>query len=212
MHEDLIKWFFNENGLSREGAPPVAALEHFQIKLLLENIPVEETLANTLREKLPGREEAVAAEKADIEAADTAEKLIRFMRKGTDILNQQFLVRRAVEFENDTVPEIIRMLKTSMNDLFIELSVRVLAACTLDIADELVELCDEVRGAYAQSMVLVALGFKASEQRIPWIVNKYSELKKAYPDEGFCYGAYFALYEMEARFYSDSKKFSTQPD
>ncbi|MCL2365436.1 MAG: hypothetical protein FWC75_00110 [Oscillospiraceae bacterium] len=205
MHYDLIRWFFNENGLDREAAPPPAAIEHFQIKLMLENIPMQDLLERSLRDKLPNRDVAISAEMHDIDAATTAGQVIKFMRRGTDMMNQQLLVRKALEFEDEVVPEIIRMLKTSLNDLFIELSARVLALCSKDIADELIKNFDDMRGAYAKSMVLVALGFKAPEKRIPWLVKKFNELKREYPNESFCYGAYYAIFEMESRFYGDAK-------
>ncbi|MCL2391626.1 MAG: hypothetical protein FWC66_03330 [Oscillospiraceae bacterium] len=209
MYEDLIKWFFNENGPDLKEAPPAAAFEHFQIKLLVDGAPLQEIINNTIREKIPEREAAIRIEKKEIDAATTPGQIIKFMRRGTDIINQQALIQRALEFEDEIIPEIIQMLKTSLNDLFIELAARALATCSKDISEELIEIFDEVRGAYAQSMILVALGFKASENHIPWLLKKFNELKSAYPNEDFCFGAYFALLEMESRFYAESKKFTS---
>ncbi|MCL2226193.1 MAG: hypothetical protein FWB97_00985 [Oscillospiraceae bacterium] len=208
MHEDLIKWFFNENGLDSDGTPPAAAIEHFQIKLFLNDSPLPDVLDDTIRKKLPGRSRAVMEESADIEAATSGAQIIKFMRRGTDMLNQQSLLHRALEFEDEIVPEILRMLKTSLNDLFVEMSARVFAICTQDISEDLIGIYDDVRSANAKSMILLALGFKAPEGAIPWIVKKYSELKSAYPNKPYCYGAYYALFEMESRFYSKSSKFS----
>jgi len=205
MHYDLIRWFFNENGIDREAAPSAAAIEHFQIKLMLENIPIQDLLEKSIRDQLPSRDIAISTEKQDIEAATSPSQIIKFMRRGTDMMNQQLLVRKALEFEDELVPEIIMMLKTSLNDLFIELSARVLALCSKDISDQLIKEFDDVRGAYAKSMILLVLGFKAPEKRVPWLVKKFNELKSEYPNETFCYGAYYAIFEMEARFYSDSK-------
>jgi len=205
MYKDLLSWFFNEHGLDRSGAPPAASQAHFHIKLMLENVQIQDIMDPSAF-ALPEREETVQTEKAEIESATSGEQIIRFMRRGADIANQQALVRRALDFEDEVVPEIIKMLKTSMNELFIELSVRVLAVCDKDISEELIGVYDEVRSPFAKSLMLVALGYKGSEKRIPWLVKKYNELKRDYPDEGHCYGAYFALYEMECRFYADSKK------
>ena len=207
MHEDSIRWFFNENGLDRDGAPPEAAQAHFHIKLLLENIQFQDVMDDHVLGNLPEREDALLAEKSEIDSATACDQIIFYMRRGADIMNQQALVRRALDFEDEIVPEIIKMLKTSLNDLFIELSTRVLAICGKDIAEELIEGYADVRSPYAKSMILLVLGFKAGEQRIPWLTKKFKELKQSFPDEGHCYGAYFALYEMENRFYSDSNKF-----
>jgi|GEM_PF-1110010 len=208
MHEDLVNWFFNENGLDKEGVPPTAAIEHFHIKLFLSDSPVMDMMDDSIRQKLPEREKATQDEKNEIESAQTCEQVLRLLRRGADIMNQQVLVRRALAFEDEIVPEIIRMLKTSKNDLFIELSTRVLAVCNMDITNDLVALYDDAHNPYAKSLILLAAGFKAPEKRIPWIVKKFNELKKDYPNDGYCYGAYYALFEMDLRFYDKGRKFS----
>lgn len=85
-------------------------------------------------------------------------------------MNQQALVNRALAFEDELVPGVIRMLKTSLNDGFIETAARVLSLCNKVITDALVRYYGEVRSPYAQSMILVVLGFKADEARIPWLI------------------------------------------
>ena len=106
-----------------------------------------------------------------------------------------------MEFENEIVPEIIRRLKTSLNDGFIETSIRILARSKMEIAEELFGYFEDIRTPYAQSMVIVLLGFKADESYIPWFVEKYSKLKKRCPNESYHESAYYALCEMENRFY-----------
>ena len=211
MHQDLVRWFLDENGVAHTRTPSAASLEHFQIRLLLDNIPIEDFMETVIREKIPLRVAAVDIEKAEIESATSSKEIIHYMRRGTDIVNQQLLVRRALEFEDEILPDIIGRLRTSLNDLFIELSARILAICKKDVSEELIEFYDEIRGAYARSMILLALGFKAPEGCIPWVIKQFNELKCDYPTEDFCYGAYFALLEMESRFYSDGRKFSTPP-
>lgn len=98
------------------------------------------------------------------------------------------------------------MLKTSLNDGFIETATRVLAMCNKNVAEELVGCFDDVRKPYAQSMILVVLGFKADETYIPWLIEKHEDLKRQYPDERYSDGAYYALYEIESRFCSVGEK------
>ena len=215
MHRELLIWFFNNNSLDRDTSPPVAAFEHFRIKILSNDIDFQDMIENVIKEKLPGREDEIRKERIEIEAADTCDQIVRFMRRGADLMNQDFLVKKALEFEDEIIPVIISMLKTSLNDLFIELSVRVLAICGKDICQELTSVYNNVRNPYAQSLILVALGFKADEKSIPWLIKQFDELRSLYPDESYHYGAYYALYEMDSRFYSDSKKFdssSVQPE
>jgi len=65
------------------------------------------------------------------------------------------------------------------------------------------ESVDAARDPYAQTMILVALGFKADETAVPWLIEKYSTLKRQYPNKAYCDGAYYVLCEIENRFYPD---------
>ena len=209
MYKDSLMWFFNNNGIDPDAAPPPAAHEHFRIKMLTENVQLQDIIDSATLERLPKREDEIMAERYEIESAEASEQIIRLMRRGTDIMNQHLLVKKALEFEDEIIPLIIKMLKTSLNDLFIEVAIRILAVCKKDIADELVSIYDETRSPYAQSLLLVALGFKGGEKLVPWLIKKYNLLKQLYPNESHCYGAYYALFEMEKRFYHDSSAFSS---
>lgn len=203
MYKKLIDKFFKENKTASD-IPTAPALAHFQIVLELNpetNEKIHSLMNDTVFEHQPEREDAVMAERKEILAAKTADEIIRFMRKHTDPINQQVLVDKAIEFESEILPTILRMLKTSLNSGFIEDSIRILAKCAKNTADDLIACFDEIRNPYAQSMVLVALGFRAGEKDIPWVYDKYFTLKKLYPDESYHDGAYYALYEMEGRFY-----------
>ena len=104
-----------------------------------------------------------------------------------------------MKFEDTIIPEIIKRLKTSLNSGFIEIATMVLSACSKDISRELIGYFDDVRNPYAQSMILVALGFKADATCIPWLIEKHKELKRLYPNETYYDGAYYGLYEIEDR-------------
>ena len=210
MYKDSLMWFFNNNGLDLDAAPPPAAHEHFRIKLLTENVQLQDIIDSAVLDRMPKRVDEVMDERSELESAATCDQIIRIMRRGTDIMNQHYLVNKALEFEDEIIPLIIKMLKTSLNDLFIEVSIRILAVCKQDIAEDLVSIFDDVRSPYAQSLILVALGFKGGETLIPWLIKKYNLLKQLYPDESHCYGAYYALLEMEKRFYYDSSAFSSE--
>jgi len=208
MHRDSLIWFFNENGLDPDAGPPAAAIEHFHIKLLTSNSSLQDTIESEVLERLPQREAEISEDRDKIRCAATCDEVVRLMRSGTDIMNQHLLVKKALEFEDEIIPKIIKMLKTSLNDLFIEASIRVLAICKGDVSEDLIAIYDEIRNPYAQSLVLVALGFKADEKHIPWFMKQYKELKQLYPEESHCYGAFYALIEMDDRFYHDSRRIS----
>jgi len=205
VHKKLLDKFFKENKVANDKLPSAAALCHFKIKLLLNQEINEETnklISEFVFKDQKKREETVIAGKNEIESAD-AELVIRLMRRGVDSINQDALVYRALVFEDTVVPEVIKRLKTSLNDFFIETAARLLSICKMDIAEELINNFGDFRNPYAQSVVLLTLGFKADETHIPWLIDKYHHMKKLYPNKTYCEGAYYALYEIETRFYTN---------
>jgi hypothetical protein len=163
-------------------------------------VPIAEEV---IFEGQPEREKKVMAERNEIEAAVDYEQVLRIARRNADPLNQRILVNKAMQFEDKIIQEIVKRLKTSLNIGFIETSIRILLRSEKNVAEELIGYFDEIRNPYAQSMVLILLGFKAAESHIPWVIEKYKELKKLYPDESYCEGAYYALSEMARRFYAE---------
>ena len=207
MKNKLLEKFFRTAEVDSE-TPSAAALANFQMSMD-KNPEAFKEIHSVIDEEIfslqPERGSEVAKEKAEIEAADGAQ-VIHLMRRGIDHLNQELLIERAMLFENEIVPQIVKMLKTSLNDEFIETAVRVLAKSKKDIAEELIKNYGEMRNPYAQSLTLALLGFKAGEKDIEWFIEKYDELKRLYPDETYCEGAYYALCEIENRFYPRKKR------
>ena len=203
MNKKLLNNFFKNNEVTGE-IPSAPAFAHFYL-LMESNTDTNEKIQKTLNEAVfkhaPEREKEALIEREEIETATTYEQIVRIMRRNTDPVNQHILVNKAMEFENEIVPDIIRRLKTSLNDGFIETSIRILAKSKIDVTGELFGYFDDMRNPYAQSMVMVLLGFKADESYIPWFIEKYNELKKLYPRTSHCEGAYYALYQLESRFY-----------
>lgn len=208
MYKKLLDQFFQKNTLQSE-LPTAPALAHFYISLEKnpqDNEEIREIMNEVVFEDQPGRKEEALAEQHEIESVTTSDQLLRFMRRHTDPVNQHILVNKAMEFEDEIVSQIIRMLKTSLNEGFIETAIRILAKSEQDVAGKLIKYYDDIRLPYAQSMVLVLLGFKADEAEIPWLIEQYEKLKRLYPDESHCEGAYYALCEIGGRFYPTGKR------
>ena len=207
MNKKILEQFFKENTIQSD-MPTAPALAHFYLALEGDpqaNEKVRAVLDEAVFNEQPEREALVFAERREIEAITTCEQVIRVMRRHTDPMNQHILVSKALAFEDEMVPELIRMLKTSMNTGFVETAIRVLAKSEHDIADELIDIFDDMRYPYAQSMVLVVLGYKADETCAAWLIDKYKKLKRLYPNESYCEGAYYALCEIDSRFYPSGK-------
>ena len=208
MYRELLEQFFKENGVAGD-TPSAPALAHFEI-MLQNNSDAENKVRRLMNQEIyknkPEREDQAQANMAEIDTAETCDDFIRLMRRHVDSINQPYFVNKVLEREDEFVPELVRRLKTSLNDAFIEIATRILARSKLDFAEEIIGYFDDMRKPYAQGMALVVLGFKADESSIPWLIEKYKKLKRIYRDETYCDGGYYALLEMDSRFYPAEQK------
>ena len=182
--------------------PTAAAIADFTIRLANNpetNTEMRALLDETIFIEQPERKAVVFEERKMIEAADTYQQIIALMRRKTDNMNQHIIVQKAMEYEDEIIPELVRMLRTSINTTFIETAIRVLAKSTKDIAGELIERFNEIRNPYVQSMLLVVLGYKVDETYVDWFIEWYEKLEHLYPDKDYHEGAYYGLCEIENR-------------
>ena len=202
MHKQLLDKFFKENPVDGKN-PSAAAIGHFMLEMLLSDN--SEQFFNTIEDAVdltPEREAEVAEGLEKVEAAATSQEILKLMRSKLDMPARRKLYRKAEPFKSEIVPEIVRMLKRSLNDHFIETAVQFLTAARVDVSEELIAGYDDVRNPYAQSKILLQLGFTADERHIPWLIDQYHVLKKAHPEERLFEGAYYGLHEMWNRFYA----------
>ena len=199
MHKKLLDKFFREN---EEGDISAQLIAHMFLSSD-NNVALKEEFKGIMEKERddfePERLKAIEAEFESINSATTYEQIVKILRSYHAPVNQEALINKALEFEEDIVPEIIRRYKTNLNDRFVETSIRILARSRFDTANEIAGYYDDIRSPYAQSLALVLLGFKADESLIPWLIEKYYALKKNYPNESYCEGAYYALLEIEDR-------------
>ena len=191
--------FYRENARDGFMAQDIA---HFTIKLIDDD--ADETLENlVIEESSPERIASKDAEAKSIAELSCGSDIIRRMRKDIDPLNSRIFLSKALEFEDEIGAEILQMMKKSGNDAFIEAATRFLSKCRHDHSAELMEIFDEIRNSYAQSMMLVVIGFRGDEEAIPWIYDKYFKFKDSKHDEGDrAQGALVALDELFDRFYA----------
>ena len=199
MYKKLLDKFFRENEDSGMSAQKMAHILMSSDSDAEFKERFDEIIDEVRYDLEPERLKAIEIELESINSATSYEQIIKILRSGSDPMNLKALTNKALEFEEDIVPEIIRRYKTSLNDDFVEKAIRILGQSSHDIAGDIVDYFDDIRSPYAQSLALVLLGFKADESCISWLIEKYYALEKNYPNETYCEGAYFALCEIEHR-------------
>jgi hypothetical protein len=191
MYQKLLnKRFFNENSVKELSAQRL--VYSYMLYDGIEEIAAE----------MVGMSETELEEKKAIEAENNIEVLIKMMRGKISTFNQIALRRKILDLEDEIIPRIIEMLKRSLNDEFIENAVKVLVKCKTNYSAVLVELFNDIRSEYAQSLVSLVLGFKTDEDVIPFLYAKYEHFRKDCGDENYDQGPLLALVELNERFYS----------
>ena len=170
--------------------------------LLYEGI---ENAANEILMKNVGlsddRLEQITREKEQIQSEQNPDEVFQLLRKKIDGVNRVDLINKALEFEEVLLPMIMEKLIRSNHDIFIENSVRFLARSKTDYSPLLREKYAEIRSPYVKSLICLILGFKGAEDTIPWMLDRFFEVKKLYPGETYDQGPLLALHELNCRFY-----------
>ncbi len=147
----------------------------------------------------------ITHEKEMIQAEENSEMIFQLLRKKTAMANQGVLIKKALKYEEVLLPMVVEKLMRSCHDIFIENSIDILAKCNKDHTPVLKERFTQIRSPYAQSLICLVLGFRGEEGVIPWMLDRYYEMKKLYPDETYSQGPLLALHELNCRFYKKKK-------
>jgi len=188
----LTKTFFKRNPMREISSA------RFQYSFLL-NPDFENAARNLMREK--GLETDAMRRAYDLikNEADPG-VLLRLMRSNIPGANKSLLIRRLLKIEGAVLPEIQRRILTSDVDVFIENALHFFVRAETDCSAWLQSHFDQIRNPYAQSMICLALGFRAGPDIVPWMMSQYASMKERFPSETFSEGPLLALYELHARF------------
>ena len=195
----LTKDYFNRHPVKEYSA---ARLEYSM--LLMPEV------MDVVDEKLPEMREMAA--KRGIDIPDTTEqmkrveeeedtgKLLRMLRQTHPPVVRKVVREKLLKREREVLPEIQRMILKAFNDNTIENCVRFMTKCETDCTEWIMRHYDDVREPYARSMLCLVLGFRASTDVIPFLVQQVDAFERQFPDKSFEQGPLMALYEIRARF------------
>lgn len=167
---------------------------------------LEQAVAKFTLERMPPsgeRVENIAQEKQMIRAEQNPEVVFQLLRKNIDVINRTVLIDKVLELEDEILPLVIEKLIRSDHDIFIDNAIRLLAKSKKDYSPLLLERYAEFRSPYVRSLLCLILGFRGKEDTIPWMMDRFFEMKKCYPDDTYDQGPLIALHELNARFYLD---------
>ena len=198
MYKQLLtKKFFRDNQYMEN------SVQRFIYSMLLYE-GIEEAASEVLMTKVGLSDERlkrINQEKELIQSEQNPEEIFQLLRKKIDGVNRVDLIKKALEFEEVLLPMVMEKLMRSYHDIFIENSIRLLARSKKDYSPVLKEQYADIRSPYVQSVVCLILGFRGQEDTIPWMLDRFFEMKKLYPGETYDQGPLLALHELNCRFY-----------
>lgn len=193
----LTKKFFRDNPYLEN------SVQRFVYSVLLYEGIEDMTSETMVKHGLLSNEriEQITQAKELIQEEQNPEMIFQLLRKKTDLVNRGVLVKKALQFEEVLIPLVIEKLIRSNHDVFIENSIQFLARSHEDYTPLLKEKYTEIRSPYVQSLVCLILGFRGEEGTIPWMLDRFFEMKKLYPGETYDQGPLLAVHELNSRFY-----------
>ena len=191
---NIPEQFFKDNPLPKTTA---AALIIFQMDILFNkelNTEIEKATDQIMPES---RQEEIRADAELTAATKTPEEIINRMRKW-DTPNREAVCAKALEIEDEIMPEVIRRLKRSAYDNYIETAVIALSRTKESYIDQILEEFDEIRNPYAMSACCVLMAYRNRFDALPVIMKTYESLRKRpeQEDRKCSEGALYAIYSL----------------
>ena len=133
-YNQLPKGFFKKNPLDQLSAANIA---YFSITAGFDE-DLENEVFDLARKKMDAqRLDKINREREEIPHLETGEDFVRFMRSDYDIVNRHMLCKRALTMQQIVIPPMLHRFCTSMQDMFIETAVYILAHAEQSYVEQL---------------------------------------------------------------------------
>lgn len=120
----LPKGFFQKNPLKQVSSANIA---YFSMTAGFDE-RLDKAIFDLAKENIDAeRMVKIEQEQAEIQRLETGEDFVRFMRSNYDVSNRRLLCKRALTMQEAVIPPVLHRFRTSMQDMFIEAAVYILA-------------------------------------------------------------------------------------
>ena len=178
----LPKNFFKKNPVDQLSA---AYIGYFSMSTGFTAQLETEIFNLTKSEMDPQRLENIHQEREAIQNLHSGEDFVRFMRGNYDITNRSALCQRALTMQVEVIPLMLRRFRTSMQDMFIEAAVYILAHAEQDYVDHLKDMYPEIGNHYTQSMACLVFSMQQHEDTLHLLLSEYAWLKQQHIEQSF---------------------------
>lgn len=122
-----------------------------------------------------------------------AEDIVLYMRKIKDPSNSNILLEKALDFQDDIMPLVLKRICTSGHAVFVENTAILLANADEKYTDLLYNLFPEIRNPYARSELCIVFGIKQKAEYTDLLMKHFKQIKEERPDNDYKQGPLLAL-------------------
>ena len=135
-----------------------------------------------------------------IERIKDANELINIMAQSPDPLNYLKLIDKLLQLKEESIPLIIKELKKTKDDAFVEIAVKVIYRSGEDYSGEILEIIKfHQKDAYVISLLCMLLGFYENKESEKVLWNYFHFFREYFKHETFSDGPLLGLTEMRER-------------
>lgn len=136
---------------------------------------------------------------------DSADALVNLMRRPMVLENKILLMSKLILHEADAMPLIRKRILTSGVYAYAETATEFMVRCTEDSCAWILQNYKSIRNPYMQSMLLLVMGYRGTEEMVPILMNETLRFEKQYPNEPYCQAPALALERLYARTLAEEK-------
>lgn len=189
-YNQLPKNFFKDNPLVELST---AMLTHFRMITLTIpelNNQVADVVVPAMEQS---RLEQYQMEKENIMNLCKVEDIVLYMRKIKDPANSSLLLEKAIDYQDDIMPLVLKKICTSCHDVFIENTAILLANVDEKYTDQLYNLFPQIRSPYARSVLCIVFGVKKKAEYTDLLMKQLKQIKQERPENDYEQGPLLAL-------------------
>lgn len=190
QNNTLPKNFLKDNPLDELST---AMLTHFRmitITIPELNNQVSDAVVPAMEQS---RLEQYQTEKENIMNLCKAEDIVLYMRKIKDPANSSLLLEKALDYQDEIMPLVLKKICTSGHDVFIENTAILLANADEKYTEQLYNLFPEIRNPYARSELCIVFGVKQKAEYTDLLLKQFKQIKEERPDNDYEQGPLLAL-------------------
>ncbi len=120
-----------------------------------------------------------------ISELSSSEEIVNYMRKLKSIANAPQIISKALVYEDETMPLILKRYLTNAVDIFIETAGKCFVKADINYVHRLRKQYNNIRNPYAKAVACLVFGIKEMYEESDFLFQEYVKMRTEYPNESF---------------------------